>query len=80
MRPHLPAPARAGPRAADGRGGVRTEELELAAIASDPKTISVPPMTRTESEVQLGLGRIVALHHRASTSYKIHEQIRCLCF
>jgi hypothetical protein len=28
--------------------------------------------------VGLGLGRIVALHHRSSTSYQIHEHIRCL--
>ena len=31
-------------------------------------------------EVQLGLGRIVALHHRTSASYQIHEHIRCLHF
>ena len=24
--------------------------------------------------------RIVALHHRSSTFYQIHEYIRCLCF
>jgi hypothetical protein len=28
--------------------------------------------------VALGLGRIVALHRRSSTSYQIHEHIRCL--
>jgi hypothetical protein len=27
-----------------------------------------------------GLGRIVASYHRSSTSYQIHEHIRCLCF
>jgi hypothetical protein len=28
----------------------------------------------------LGFGRIVALYHRPSTLYQIHEQIRCLYF
>ena len=30
--------------------------------------------------VRVGLGRIVALHHRPSTSYQIHEHIRRLFF
>ena len=29
---------------------------------------------------QVGLGRTVALHHRSSTLYQIHEYIRCLYF
>ena len=28
--------------------------------------------------VKVGLGRIVALHYRSSTSYQIHDNIRCL--
>ena len=28
----------------------------------------------------IGLGRIVALYYRSSTSYQIHQHIRCLCF
>ena len=30
--------------------------------------------------LQVGLGRIVALYYRSSTSYQIHQHIRCLCF
>ena len=33
-----------------------------------------------ESEAPLGLGRIVAGHHRASTSHQNREHIRCLYF
>ena len=29
---------------------------------------------------RLGCGHIVALHHRPSTSYQIHEENRCLLF
>jgi hypothetical protein len=32
----------------------------------------------TAAEVEAGLGRIVALHDRPSTSHQIHERIRCL--
>ena len=31
-------------------------------------------------EVDLGLGRIVALHYRSSALYRIHEHIRCIYF
>jgi hypothetical protein len=33
-----------------------------------------------EEMVGVGLGRIVALHHRSSTSYQIHEDNRRLYF
>jgi hypothetical protein len=36
--------------------------------------------TRMRFGLQVGLGRIVALHHRSSTSYQIHEHIRFLYF
>jgi hypothetical protein len=32
------------------------------------------------TEAGLGLGRIVALHHRSSTAYQIHYNIRYLFF
>ena len=35
---------------------------------------------KSEFQVEMGLGRIVALHHRPSTLYQIHEHIRCLYF
>jgi hypothetical protein len=31
-------------------------------------------------EARLGLGRIVALHHRSSTSHQIRDHMRSLCF
>jgi hypothetical protein len=31
-------------------------------------------------EVDLGLGRIVALYYRSSALYRIHEHIRCIPF
>ena len=31
-------------------------------------------------EVALGLGRIIALHHRPSTLHRNRSHIRCLCF
>ena len=54
------------------RKGGRTlgqEEMERVALAD----------YRAEA-VKLGLGRLVALHHRSSTSYQIHKAIRCLYF
>ena len=47
--------------------------IEAAAVAAALR--GGPP-----AAVVLGLGRIVALHHRSSTSYQIHEQIRRLYF
>ena len=35
---------------------------------------------REGARVRVGLGRIVALHHRASASCQIREYIRCLYF
>jgi hypothetical protein len=32
------------------------------------------------TEAIAGLGRVVALHHRASASHQIHEHIWCLFF
>ena len=36
------------------------------------------PMALIAAPVILGLGRIVALHHRSSNLYQIHEYSRCL--
>ena len=33
-----------------------------------------------DEEVALGLARVVALDHRSSALYQIHEPIRCLLF
>jgi hypothetical protein len=34
----------------------------------------------SRATASIGLGRIVALHHRSSTSYQIHLHIWCLFF
>jgi hypothetical protein len=37
-------------------------------------------LDRLLERVHLGFGRVVALYHRSSTSYQVHECIRHLCF
>ena len=55
-----------------GRGGRRVVRLGAAVAAA---LRGGPPAV-----VSIGLGRIVALYHRSSTSYQIHEQIWRLYF
>jgi hypothetical protein len=53
----------------------RGMEINVANAVNVKQTIAA-----AETTVVAGLGRIVALDHRASTSYQIHEHIRCLYF
>ena len=45
------------------------DDAELAAALPAPSALG-----------EVGLGRIVALHHRSCTSHQIREEIRCLYF
>ena len=37
-------------------------------------------LVKSDPDAQVGLARIVASRHRASTLYQAHEEIRSLCF
>jgi hypothetical protein len=55
-------------------------EQQAAGSPADASGALPDEFRRGREAVAAGLGRIVALHHRSSTSYHIHDQIRRIFF
>jgi hypothetical protein len=62
--------------------GAQERFASFAPVAGAPLVgFSRPPaVARALLDMKVGLGRIVALHHRSSASYHIHYHIRCRYF
>ena len=69
-----------------GGDGTSCKEVKSRSklVLSECPTVQQVDDMRSELAAQYGvapgLGRVVNLHHRSSTSYQIHKHIRHLCF
>jgi hypothetical protein len=83
LRGHPSASRAAGLRAAARQqaAGSRQQAAAPGVVQGKLLRVVAPEVVATEgADGTAGLGRSVALHHRASISYQIHEENRCLYF